>query len=244
MHTKAVRRRNTLLASLLFIICNWIMMAQNICKISTLFRNLQRLQISVRITRQLHRDSNSWALLIPFFMILTSIISQWSHRAYLMLQILVPNDGILTLQDSIWIAILHTTDDLLLWKASLLRPIDPDLKVQCKKNGLIIGLGDILIPSDLISISPDPFLSVIALFFGCLVLRINIGTDPVPALIYLVPPILLSIYFQGHLRLLTLLSVPKNVCACLIKFSLSSADFLRALLSMKKMRPFPVRRSS
>lgn len=237
--------RYLLLVNILILTLQWIGLRSN-WNLPNTFNTLGILMFSVQATRFLHGSDPYWVLLIPFYYSIVYSLQTKNHSMIVFLQIIMPRMHLSNSQ-VIASALLFTLDDFLLWKAGKLQTAVNEIAVWCTEGNLFIGIGDILIPSDLIVALGQRQSGVLGLGLGCILLRQYITNQPLPALVFLVPPIIASCLvakLYGHLRLLTLRNVDKNVCACLMKASRSSADFLRALFNMKKRRPLPVNRSS
>lgn len=237
----------------------WLIIKSHSKAITLYIEYMRYLQCSARIAKHLHGSNQYWPILIPFYHIgIARLHPKFPHITQL-LPLLIPTPIPSEIHCNIS-ALLYTLDDMLMWKYGHLTTGTGmmGIKIGCRDGQLFIGYGDVLITSDLMAAMKSKKIGIFGLLFGCLLLRQNISTHPIPALALLVPPIMASrlIYCvcnktfhatthhsYGHFRLPTFRKVDKKVFACLVKASRSCVDFLRALFSMKKMRPLPVKRS-
>ena len=198
-------------ASLLSIIANWVIvlhlptfyaivqkmnlvvMAMTLsrhCLAGTESNWLAAVPLGIVLIKECRKHWVLWIIVLHFYSLSCAmdILKRHGSRRVIVISCM------LTIDDELW-KFMNVLGRLQSWK--LLSP-QSVVKIPCSQGHFIVGNGDIVVPMTLILSLGNKLEHHVGYLFGCMLLKMLISKEPLPALVITIPSILL---FDGVVKL-------------------------------------------
>ena len=199
-----------LTVSLLSIIANWVIVLY-LPSVYSIVQKGNLVVMAMTLSRHCLADHEpDWLAVVPLAIVVIKecrknwvlwIILLHSHSLSCAMDILKRHGSwrvivlscMLTIDDELW-KVMRLLDTWHSWK---LYP-QSVVKIPCSQGHFIAGNGDVLVPMTLILSLGNKLEHHVGHLFGCLLIKLLIGEEPLPALVFTVPSILL---FDGVVKM-------------------------------------------